>query len=254
MEKEYVYNLLFGFTLNPFSALIITIVIAICYKLYKIFKIINARKKNDIDNSNIELQTKREIEAASVVEIAQLFTQLKEIGQAYLVEHAKQLIIDKKILDHLLTDEILQVVPIKDFWKQNGGEFNKKDLEDLGYKSNSYLIILTSNGFNMYGLHMSIDASKYTIEVHNRVYIPFMHSDSTYKFLSFDSLDEALTTLVNCQKTRIQDEYLVVEKLRKQELYLLSEARVKEYSISGSRDYSKHFWQPDIKSVNIYVR
>lgn len=245
---EEILNLSFVFTVNVFwlYALLMSCVVIVL--------IIKHRKQKEKDEQ-IMLQKKEIIDnSRNPVEIAQLFCQLKEIGQEDIVKNARYLIIEKHILDMLLTDTMLRVVRLEDITSTGSGKYVEYDVAELSYKSTSYLIILTSNERTMYGLHLGVNADGTCVEVHKHIYIPFQESKLLYKFCRFTDLDNMLSVLINVDDMfLVANDLTLINNIKKKSTEIKSISKALRYSLSGSKDYSKHFWQPEIINVDLTI-
>jgi hypothetical protein len=243
------YDLSFAFTINAFGIYVALLVLCIT-----IFLIIRYRKQKE-KHKQTELQKKTIIDnSANPVEIAQLFCQLKEIGQENIVKNARYLIVEKYILDMLLTDTILRVVCLENITSTGNGRHVKDDVAELSYKSTSYLIILTSNERIMYGLHLGVDADGVYMEVHKHIYVPFQEYKSLYKFCRFTDLNNMLSVLINVSDMfLVANDSTLINNIKKKSTKIKSTSKALNYSLSGSRDYSKYFWQPEIVNVDLII-
>lgn len=247
---EEILNLSFVFTANVFwlYALLMSCVVIVLIVKHK-------KQKEKEKDEQIMLQKKEIVDnSRNPVEIAQLFYQLKEIGQEAIIKNARYLIIEKHILDMLLTDTILRVIHLKDITSTSSGRYVEYDVAALSYKSTSYLIILTSNERTMYGLHLGVDANGTCIEVHKHIYIPFQEHNSLYKFCRFTDLDSMLSVLINVDDMfLIANDLTVIDNIKKKSTEIKSISKALNYSLSGSKNYSKHFWQPEIINVDLTI-
>ena len=245
---EEILNLSFVFRINVvwlYALLMSCVVIVLIIK----------HKKQKEKNEQARLQKKEIVDnSAHPVEIAQLFCQLKEIGQEAIVKNARYLIIEKHILDMLLTDTMLRAIHLEDITSTSRGRCIKDDVAELSYKSTSYLIILTSNERTMYGLHLGVNTDGTCIEVHKHIYIPFQESKLLYKFCRFTDLDNMLSVLINVNDmSLVVNDSTVINNIKKKSTEIKSISKALNYSLSGSRNYSKHFWQPEIINVDLTI-
>lgn len=247
---EEILNLSFVFTVNDFKMCLLLLIV-LCVVFFLIIK----HKKQKEKNEQIMLQKKEIVDnSRNPVEIAQLFCQLKEIGQEAIVKNARYLIIEKHILDMLLTDTMLRAIHLEDITSTGSGKYVEYDVAELSYKSTSYLIILTSNERIMYGLHLGVDKDGTCIEVHKHIYIPFQEHNSLYKFCRFTDLDNMLSVLINVNDmSLVVNDLTVIDNIKKKSTEIKSISKALNYSISGSRDYSKYFWQPEIINVDLTI-
>lgn len=244
---ENTYSLSFAFTINVFWiywSILACVLVVLVYKAIKLKKIKEERRSrlNVINH-----------ESYTPVEIAILFNQLKEIGCEELVKNARYLITDRNILDSLLTENILRVIKLDNITCDIMHE--SRDVELMHKKTENYLIVLTNNDKIAYGLHMAIDKEFHAIEIHNRIYLPFKVSDSTYKLCSFKTLSDLVVTIVSVDDMSIAiNDFIFINKMDKKypqdsSVQIHAEAVATKASISRTREYSKHFWQPDITRI-----
>lgn len=233
MEKVETYS--FGFSLDTQEIWLIMGLAALALCAFYIYDSFMIKKKLE----NREVATKKELEAASASNLALLSNQLKECKQTSLLDYAKQLKASRKALDKLLTHEIISVTPINKFYKLSGKELGKNKISD------SYLVILSGNGYNMYGMVITISAGKYLVTVKDEIYLPFKQDTYGYKFKSFDTVDEIIEDLIDTEKRKMEDEFMVLCDIKYGVLDLSSEAKIKDDS-----DFNKL----DIKSITVFMR
>ena len=244
---ENMYNLSFAFTINVFWLCWSMLAFVLVVLIYKAIKLNNIKKER---RSRLNVINH---ESYTPVEIAILFNQLKEIGCEEIVKNARHLIADRNILDSLLTENILRVIKLDNITCDIMHE--SRDVEDMHKRTENYLIILTNNDKIAYGLHMAIDKEFHAIEIHNHIYLPFKVDDSTYKLCSFKTLSDLVVTILSVDDmSLVINDLVFINKMDKRypqdsSVQIYAEAVATKASISRTREYSKHFWQPDITRI-----
>ena len=246
---ENMYSLSFAFTINAFWiywSILACVLVALVYKAIKL--------KNKKEEKRSRLNAINH-ESCTPVEIAILFNQLKEIGCEELIKNAKHLIVDKNILDSVLTGNILRVIKLNNITIAFDIMHDSHDIALMHKKTENYLIVLTDNDKIAYGLHMAIDKEFHAIEIHNRIYLPFKINDSIYKLCSFKTLSDLAVAIVSVDDMSLAiNDFVFINKMdiiypQNSFVRICAVAIATKESISGSREYSKHFWQPDITRI-----